>query len=96
MHKHSVFSLIACLMAMFFSSSVCADGEHGKMFWSSASLFCKKWKLHLGATIYADFFLLALCLEDDKHNHTIPVCHREIFLLFKGVNESNKKVLVTN
>lgn len=38
----------------------------------------------------------ASCLEDDKHNHTIPVCHREIFLLFKGVNESNKKVLVTN
>lgn len=35
-------------------------------------------------------------LEDDKHNHTIPVFHREIFLLFKGVNESNKKVLVTN
>lgn len=42
------------------------------------------------------FFLLILFLEDDKHNHTIPVFHREIFLLFKGVNESNKKVLVTN
>lgn len=41
-------------------------------------------------------FFPANCLEDDKHNHTIPVFHREIFLLFKGVNESNKKVLVTN
>jgi len=41
-------------------------------------------------------FPLILCLEDDKQNHTIPVFHREIFLLFKSVNESNKKVLVTN
>lgn len=94
MYKHSDLSVMACFNGNVFSSSVCADGD-GKMLWNHASLFCKKKKSHLCKNACC-FFLLILCLEDDKHNHTIPVFHREIFLLFKGVNESNKKVLVTN
>lgn len=85
---------MACFNGNVFSSSVCADGEDGKMLWNHANLFGKK-KLHL-CNNPCCFFLLILCLEDDKNNHTIPVFHREIFLLFKGVNESNKEVLVTN